>query len=224
MADLELRGIRKRFRKKEVLRDVSLSAEAGQCIGLLGGNGSGKSTLLNILAGVLRADDGAFYWHGEDLFAAPKARRAAVGYAPQGTPLLEELTAIDNLRLWYDAASLRKELEDGVLKSLGIPDFLRTRASQLSGGMKKRLSIGCAMAQHPKLLLLDEPSTALDLLCKAEILDYFKALRERGVTILLATHDLQEIEICDRLFVLKNGTLTECTYDGDAAGLAAKIR
>ena len=216
MAELVLEGIEKRYKGKTVLRGASMTAEAGGCVGVLGRNGSGKSTLLNILAGVLAPDGGRFLWRGEDLLAAPRARRKAVGYVPQGTPLFEELTALDNLKLWYDRASLEREIsEGGILKLLDVDDFLRVRVSTLSGGMKKRLSIGCAMASRPEILLLDEASTALDLPCKAELMDYLKGLRSAGTTLLMATHDLQEAAACDRLYLLSEGTLRECAFDGD---------
>ena len=220
MAELELAGIEKRYKGKTVLRGASMTAEAGSCVGVLGRNGSGKSTLLNILAGVLAPDGGRFLWHGEDLLAAPRKRRKAVGYVPQGTPLFEELTALDNLKLWYDRASLERELaEGGILKLLDVDAFLRVRVSKLSGGMKKRLSIGCAMASRPEILLLDEASTALDLPCKAELMEYLKNLRAAGTTLLMATHDLQEAAECDRLYLLSGGKLSACAFDGDLGRL-----
>ena len=141
---LELRGIRKRYARKTVLRDIS---RQGTIVGMVGSNGCGKSTLLGILAGVIPADGGSFLWRGEDLLRAPEKRREAVGYVPQGTPLMEELSALDNLRLWYDRDTLEQDLEHGMLKTLGIPEFLRVRVSRMSGGMKKRLVIGCAIAR-----------------------------------------------------------------------------
>ena len=147
---IEINQIRKRFHRKEVLREASFQAEPGMCVGILGGNGSGKSTFLSILAGVQKPDGGEFLWQGTDLFQNPRLLARATGYVPQGTPLLEELTAWDNLLLWYDRAALQRELYEGVLAMLGIPEFIKTRVSKMSGGMKKRLSIGCAVAQDRK--------------------------------------------------------------------------
>ena len=120
---MEGKGIGKRYQKKTVLREVNFAVAEGQCIGILGGNGSGKSTLLSILAGIQKADRGSFLWETENLFEKRKLREQLVGYVPQGTPLLEELTAWDNLRLWYDKEQLRRELSDGALAMLGIPQF-----------------------------------------------------------------------------------------------------
>lgn len=223
MAELEIQAVEKTYRRRPVLRGVSLSAEAGSCIGILGSNGSGKSTLLGIIGGVIPADAGSILWRGSDLLKDRALCAGTVGYVPQGTPLFEELTARDNLRLWYDRHALDRELDEGVLSMLGIGEFLSKRVSALSGGMKKRLSIGCAMANDPALLLLDEPSTALDLACKAELLAYFKRFRDGGGTILMATHDLAEIAMCDALYLLHDGILVPYVWDGDAARLAEML-
>lgn len=220
---VEINSVKKKYTKKIVLRDITLTVQEGSCVGILGGNGSGKSTLLSILGGVQRADSGSFLWEGTDLFADEKQRSRILGYVPQGNPLMEELTAWDNLRLWYDKAELRRELEDGVLAMLGIPDFLKVPVKKMSGGMKKRLSIGCAVANHPKVLLLDEPSAALDLICKERIGNYLKDFKAQGGSILLATHDVQELDLCDALFILKDGVLIPYTYDGNIHRLVGRL-
>lgn len=215
--------IKKNYGKKKVLSDVTLKAEPGKCIGILGGNGCGKSTLLNILAGIFKADGGRFEYEGEDLLKNQKLRSRTIGYVPQSTPLLEELTAMDNLRLWYEKDEIQQKLDDGVLGMLGIGDFLDVTVSKMSGGMKKRLAIGCSVANNPKILLLDEPSAALDLVCKARISNYLLDFKEHGGTILLATHDIQEIPLCDELYILKNGVLNPYTFDGNVNRLAGSL-
>ena len=217
---MEGKGIGKRYQKKTVLREVNFAVAEGQCIGILGGNGSGKSTLLSVLAGIQKADRGSFLWETENLFEKRKLREQLVGYVPQGTSLLEELTAWDNLRLWYDKEQLRRELSDGALAMLGIPQFLKTPVRKMSGGMKKRLTIGCAMARQPKLLLLDEPSAALDLVCKERIADYLRGFKRQGGMIIIATHDVREMELCDFWYILKDGVLTPYEYDGNIRRLA----
>jgi ABC-2 type transport system ATP-binding protein len=143
-----------------------------------------------------------------------------VAYVPQGTPLIDELTAWDNLRLWYDRAALEASLEGGMLRQLGVGDFLKTPAGKLSGGMRKRLSIGCAMSGQPEILLLDEPTAALDLVCKQALMDTFALFRQQGGLILIATHDLLELGSCDRVMLLSKGSLTPYDFDGDARRLA----
>ena len=220
---MEVKGIVKNYRKKTVLRDVSFLATAGQCIGIFGGNGSGKSTLLSVLAGIQKADSGSFLWEGKELFAGRELRERLVGYVPQGTPLLEELTAWDNLRLWYDKDKLRQELQSGTLAMLGIPEFLKTPVRKMSGGMRKRLTIGCAIANQPKILLLDEPSAALDLVCKEKIADYLKVYKKQGGIIILVTHDVQEMELCDLCYILKDGVLVPYDFDGNVHRLAGLL-
>ena len=216
--DLEIKHIEKKYGKKKVLCDVSLSASKGECIGILGGNGSGKTTLLSILAGILTPDKGEMLWEGE------KLTWKQIGYVPQGIPLFEELSAMDNLKLWYPKKVVKKELEEGVLKLLGISEFIHLPVKKMSGGMKKRLSIGCAVAQKPPLLLLDEPTAALDLLCKQKIWEYLSEYLHSGGTVLLVTHDVWEIEKCTRCYIAKDGDFVDYSYNGDITHLIGQLQ
>lgn len=220
---IEVKNIAKSFKKKEVLLDISLKAEGGKCIGILGGNGCGKSTLLSILAGVQKCDAGSFSYNGKNLFRHPKQHTKLVGYVPQGTPLIEELTAWDNLLLWYDKKTLKNELEHGVLHLLGIHQFIKTTVSKMSGGMRKRLSIGCAIAKKPPILLLDEPMAALDLACKYSITDYLRKYKAAGGILLLATHDVVELDLCDEWYIIKEGKLVPFEYDGNIEKLVKQL-
>ena len=224
MATITIQNIRKGYRNKPVLQDVSFAAKSGDCVGVLGGNGTGKSTLLRTLAGVIRADGGQFLWNEFDLLRDEARRSAFVGYVPQGTPLLQELTAKDNLRLWYDGAAMEQSLESGVLKLLGVDQFLKTPVCKMSGGMKKRLSIGCAVAHDPRILLLDEPSAALDLVCRERILDYLEAFRKRGGIVILSSHDVQEIGVCSARYLLRGGRAEPYAYDGDVRKLVEDLQ
>lgn len=220
---VQIQSIKKKYGKKSVLRDVTLSCQGGQCIGILGSNGSGKSTLLSILSGVLRCEGGQFLCDGVDLMKDPKRRAHLVGYVPQGTPLMEELTAWDNLLMWYDRDELDQALDNGVLKMLGIREFLKVPVNKMSGGMKKRLSIGCAMAKRPPILLLDEPTAALDLACKESIAEYLRAYKASGGLLLLTTHDVLELQLCDSLYILKDGVLQPFQFDGDLHKLVQSL-
>ena len=221
---VSIEGIKKNYGKRTILNGVGLTADPGMCVGILGSNGCGKSTLLKILAGELRADAGSFYADGTDLLKMPARRRELIGYAPQGTPLIAELSAYDNLRLWYDKDVLAASLEKGPLSLLGIPSFLKTPVRKMSGGMKKRLSIGCAIAGSPKILLLDEPGAALDLLCKEAMENYFAAFLREGGIIFLVTHDVQELQLCSCSYILKDGLLTPFAFDGNIRRLAEALR
>ena len=220
---MKIEGIKKSYGKKNALKEINLSSKEGKCIGILGGNGSGKSTLLTILAGIQKGDGGTFSYKGTDLLHNPSIRSDVVGYVPQNTPLLEELTALDNLRLWYSKEDLQNSLKVGVLGMLGIGEFLKVPVYKMSGGMKKRLAIGCAVAHNPEILLLDEPSAALDLVCKERISNYLKDFKAHGGIIILATHDLQELPLCDELYILKDGVLSAYTYDGNVHRLAGRL-
>ena len=152
---------------------------------------------------------------GEDLFRNKQRRSKLVGYVPQGTPLIAELSAKDNLLLWYDRKKMEHELDCGFLKLLGIGEYIRLPVNKMSGGMKKRLSIGCAMAKRPPIMLLDEPTAALDLSCKKNIADYFFQYKNAGGILILATHDPSELSLCDQYYIMKDGVLVPFTYTGD---------
>ncbi len=136
--------------------------------------------------------------------------RRMTGYVPQENPLIPELTVYDNLRLWYpDKRSLKQELETGFLSLMGIGAFCDKRADALSGGMKKRVSIGIAMAGRPPILLLDEPGAALDLVCKEDIRSYLQTYLAHGGTVVITTHEESELSLCGRIYVMKNGVLEQ---------------
>ena len=195
----EISNLSKSFNKKQVLKNISLSAKEGEIIGIAGANGSGKSTLLSLLA----------------------RTQNEIGFVPQNTILIEELSARDNLRLWYEKSDLENALKDGgAISFLEIGSFLDVSVSKMSGGMKKRLSIACAVAKNPKILLLDEPSAALDLPCKEKLYRYYKKFAENGGIVILATHDGEELSLCTRCFVLKDCSLFPYKYDGDLHALS----
>ncbi|MBO4897220.1 MAG: ABC transporter ATP-binding protein [Clostridia bacterium] len=221
--ELSVQNIKKNYGKKSVLKDISFSAADGDCIGIVGGNGCGKSTLLSILSGVLRPDGGSFLCDGVNLFSKKDVSSSLIGYIPQNSPLIEELTAFDNLRLWCAKDEILKSLEGGVLNMLGINSFLKTPVRKMSGGMKKRLAIGCAVLHNPKVLLMDEPTSALDLACKEKIACYMSDFRRGGGIIILSTHDTSEVEMCSKLFVMKNGVLNHFEYDGNVHRLVGSF-
>lgn len=215
---IEIKNIKKSFKKKTVLDGVLICADDGEIVAIVGSNGSGKSTLFSILSGILKADGGDFLFDGESLFKNPQKRQSLVSLVPQTPPLFEELSARDNLSLFYKREELKKELEGGVLKLLGIDEFLKKPVRNMSGGMKKRLSIGMAVAGNPRLLLLDEPSSALDVVCRENIKRYLLEFRKKG-TVIIVTHDLSELEICDRIYLLKDGKTSLFEFDGRSESL-----
>ncbi len=221
--EINIKGISKKYGFKRVLKNIELTATSGKCIGILGGNGCGKSTLLSILAGIQPADSGEFLYEGKNLFKYKKQRSKLIGYVPQGTPLIEELSCKDNLLLWYSRKEMKESLNNGVLKMLSVGDFLKTPVNKMSGGMKKRLSIGCALAKKPPILILDEPMSALDLACKQDISNYILKHKQEGGIVLMATHDIIEIELCDEWFVMRNGVLHQIEYTGNIESIVKEL-
>lgn len=205
------------YGRKRILKGASFTAQKGECIGIVGANGCGKSTLLSILAGTLKPKSGAVIYGGRTAWTDagagrmrrdPEVIRRMTGYVPQENPLIPELSVYDNLRLWYpDKSVLRQELSQGFLSLLGIGEFVDKQVNKLSGGMKKRVSIGIAMSDMPPILLLDEPSAALDLICKEDIRMYLQTYLQRGGTVVITTHEESELALCSKIYVMKNGVL-----------------
>ena len=222
-SSIDIVGLKKRYGKRDILKGVTLNIEFGSCIGILGGNGSGKTTILSILAGITDADEGEFICEDYDLLKDDKRRRFLVGIIPQCNPLIEELSGKDNLLLWHDRKYLNMSAKEGIIKELGITKFINKRVSTLSEGMKKRLSIACAVKKHSKILLMDEPSAALDIVAKEIIHEYIKKFTDMGGIVILATHDESELNLCDRHYILKDGVLNEYRFDGNIKNLAKLI-
>lgn len=202
--------------EKQVLKNINFTAERGQCIGLIGANGVGKSTLLSILAGIRKPDGGQLLLDGKDLLLNEnkKQLREISGYVPQENPLMEELTIYDNLKLWYtDQKRLQKELQEGILTEFGFDEYLKVPVNKLSGGLKKRVSIACALADNPEVLIMDEPTAALDMVCKQDIMDYIEKCKRNNKIIIFSTHDETELKICDKLYLLRFGELGEVSTE-----------
>ena len=163
---------------------------------------------MQILAGAIRPDAGEISFFGKNPLQKRTYFRKYVGYVPQEPPLIEELTVKDNLKLWGVWQSEHREL---LLSSFELEELLKTEVRKLSGGMKRRLSIACALAQWPPILLLDEPTTALDLYYKDNIQQWLMQYRSMNGIVLLTSHDENEILSCDRCLIMKQGKLTELT-------------
>ncbi len=219
------------YGRKKILNGVYFEALRGDCVGIVGANGCGKSTLLSILAGTLKPKSGSVLYYDREAWkdngsgrmrGSLEVIRKMTGYVPQENPLIPELTVYDNLRLWYpDRKLLQQELEQGFLSLLGVGEFSEKQVSRLSGGMKKRVSIGIAMAGMPPVLLLDEPSAALDLVCKEDIRKYLQIYLERKGTVVITTHEESELDLCSKLYVMKDGRLKETDRELRGGALVA---
>lgn len=196
--------------KPEILHQLSFSLKEGSCTALLGNNGSGKSTLLSILAGARKPEEGLLYLNGARLGSSSCPFSRSIGYVPQENPLIEELNARDNLLLRFGGSrkDFDKTLSAFYFQMLDIDSLLRLPVRKMSGGMKRRLSLACAFLNEPKLLLLDEPCSALDISMKKKMHACLSSYLKNGGTILLSTHEQEDLSLCDSLLLLKDKTLT----------------
>lgn len=196
------------YRNKQVLRNICLTAKEGELIGIIGKNGCGKSTLLSVLAGVKKPADGTLLWQGTPLYKKKNAAAKLVGYVPQRNPLLPELSVRDNLKLWRQTSAKTSRGDTECLyQQMGLTECFGTPVAKLSEGMKKRVSIASVLQNHPKLLLLDEPSAALDLPCKEMIHKQLLSFTKNGGIILFTTHEEAEFSLCTTLYILRAGCL-----------------
>lgn len=178
------------YRGNKVLDGFGLELKCGECVVIAGANGCGKSTALALIAGILRPDSGTVEVGG------------SIGYVPQKTGLMEDMTSADNLRFFCALAG--KPMPE--TPPFGVAEFYKKRVGKLSGGMKKRLSIACALAAQPDILLLDEPCEALDAGARSELVWLLASLKAAGKSILYVAHDPDEFfPIFDRLVVIKSG-------------------
>lgn len=196
--DITVSNISKKYKSQIVLENVSFHVRGGETVGILGRNGCGKTTLLSIIAGIEKADS------GKVIFSEPGGR-ALVGYVPQVNPLIEDASVADNLGLWINE---RKRVNDA-LEVFDFKDISNKKVSKLSGGMKRRVAIMCALSNSPRLLILDEPTASLDIEYKQLIHNMMRNFTADGGTILLVTHEQEEIEMCDRCYYLNEGCLLE---------------
>ncbi len=200
---LQVKSISKSYKDVEILSEVSLQLKSGVILGLLGDNGSGKTTLMSILSGTKKANSGSILYNGKEI---TKQSRLKIGYVPQYPILIEYLTVLDNLKLWVTIYGLESLQKANIPEFLEMESMYKKKVSQLSGGMKKRLSIAIALMNRPEFLILDEAFAALDLVTVQHMMKYLKNNKEIGV--LYSSHNIYEVaELCDQAVVLKGGKI-----------------
>lgn len=212
MAYLEIKNISKKFGKHQILENVSIELEKGQSVALAGCNGCGKSTLITIIVGASKCDSGTVLIDGKKL--SKKEISELIGYVPQSSPFIDEMTVLDNLKFWYagEKERMQKDLESGILYKFGLNKYIHYKVGALSGGMKKRLSIACAMANNPSVMVLDEPGAALDLVCKKDIINYLSEYKANGGIVILSSHEEAELKFCDRILLIKDKKLSQVQF------------
>lgn len=209
---LELKNIKKSFGKKRALKGVSFSLEKGEIFSLLGVNGAGKTTLSSIIVSLCPPTSGDILFEGSSIYADITEYRMHIGYCPQANNLNDRLTLEDNLiqaGRYYGMAddSIKKRLKE-LAKQFELTEFLPQKSNVLSGGYRQRFLIARALMHSPRLIILDEPTIALDPQIRHHLWDAIKDLKNQGVTVLLTTHYLDEAEyLSDRVCVLNKGSV-----------------
>ena len=203
---IRARGIRKSFGSIDALAGVELEVAAGQIFGLIGPNGAGKTTLIRTLVGALQPDSGEVAVLGLDPMAHRREVRACLGYMPQDPALYEDLSARVNVR-FFAAAHVHNPAERAVasLSFVGLADRADYPVHTLSGGMKQRVSLACALAHQPDLLFLDEPTAGIDPKQREVFWDGFRELTAAGKTMVVSTHQMSEALECDRVAIMQAG-------------------
>ena len=208
---LELKNVSKKYGKMDAVSNVSFSVEGGQVLGLVGHNGAGKSTCVSMIATLQKPDSGTILFEGQDIVSNPDAIRKKLGYVPQDIALYESLSGMDNLKFWGKSYGVEsKDLAAEIKRVCGIISFdetlLKRRVSDYSGGMKRRLNIGVALLHRPKLVILDEPTTGIDIQSGTQILKAIEGLKNEGTAVIYVGHYVEEVErISTHLCLLEQG-------------------
>jgi len=211
-AGLVARNLGKRFKKRPVVRDVSIAVQRGEVVGLLGPNGAGKTTCFYIITGLIAPDYGLIQLDGHDITDLPMYRRArlGVGYLPQEASIFRGMTVEANIRAVLEVVEpeldRRQAMLDDLLAEFSISHLRRTPALALSGGERRRVEIARALACQPSFVLLDEPLAGIDPIAVNDIRDLIKHLKDRGIGVLITDHNVREtLDIVDRAYILHDG-------------------
>ncbi len=204
----------KQYRKRPVLRNVTVSVRRGEAVGLLGPNGAGKTTCFYIITGLIAPDYGTISLDGHDVTNLPMYRRArlGIGYLPQEASIFRGLSVEQNIRAVLEASEkdrdTRETMLDDLLAEFSLTHLRRAPALALSGGERRRVEIARALASHPHFILLDEPLAGIDPVAVGDIRDLVSHLRDRGIGVLITDHNVREtLEIVDRAYILHDGAV-----------------
>ena len=204
----------KRYRRRPILRDVSLRVQRGEAVGLLGPNGAGKTTCFYLITGLLSPDAGRISIDGHEITDLPMYRRArlGIGYLPQEASIFRGLSVEDNIRAVLEVVEpiheRRETMLDELLAEFSISHLRRTPALALSGGERRRVEIARALASQPSFMLLDEPLAGIDPIAVGEIRDLISHLKDRGIGALITEHNVREtLDIVDRAYILHDGSV-----------------
>lgn len=206
---IALEGISKHYGKTTALTDVTFSVPEGSMFGLIGPDGAGKSTLYRILTTLIPPDSGTATVAGLDVRTDYRKIRTEIGYMPERFSLYPDLTVSENLNFFASLFGVRVQDNYDLITPFfnQLAKFPHRRAGALSGGMKQKLALGCALIHRPKILLLDEPTTGVDAVSRSEFWDMLATLRQKGITILVSTSYMDEAERCERIALINAGRI-----------------
>lgn len=208
---VDMQGVAHDFAGEKALRGISLEVPAGALFGMIGADGAGKSTVFRILATLLQPQQGKVALFGRDARTEYRALRARIGYMPQRFSLYGDLTVVENLRFTADILDVPRHLRESKIRELLEFTHLTAAsgrpASRLSGGMKQKLALCCALIHEPELLLLDEPTVGVDPVTRRDFWDMLQILRNKGTTLLVSTPYMDEAELCDRVALVNLGNV-----------------
>lgn len=224
MATLSVRHLAKSYKRRQVVKDVSLDVSQGQIIGLLGPNGAGKTTTFYMIVGLVNSDKGQIYLDDTDLTLLPMHERArrGIGYLPQESSIFRKLTVRDNLMAILETrknltAVEREEKVDALLEEFHIGHIANSLGMSLSGGERRRVEIARALAADPTFILLDEPFAGVDPISVLDIKKIIEHLKQRGIGVLITDHNVREtLSVCEHAYIVSHGQLIA---SGDAESI-----
>ena len=214
MSQLRAEKLKKRYKARTVVKDVSLDVSSGEVVGLLGPNGAGKTTCFYMMVGLVALDGGDLFLDEQTLTHTPIHRRARLGlsYLPQEASIFRKLSVAENIRAVLELRDLQEEeihaRLDTLLQDLHIAHLRNSPAISLSGGERRRVEIARALATEPRFILLDEPFAGVDPIAVLDIQKIIRFLRERDIGVLITDHNVREtLGICDRAYIINDGSV-----------------
>jgi len=217
-------GLHKHYRRRQVVRGVSLEALPGEVVGLLGPNGAGKTTIFYMMVGLVRPDQGDVRLNGTVVTDLPMHRRArmGLGYLPQEPSVFRKLSVRDNILAFLEETSLspgeRRERSEAILRDMRIAHVSDTMGYALSGGERRRVEIARALVLSPDFLLLDEPFAGIDPISVADLQQVILGLKERGIGVIMTDHNVRDtLKVCDRAYIISEGEILLAGKPGEIA-------
>ncbi|WP_066568693.1 LPS export ABC transporter ATP-binding protein [Snodgrassella sp. CFCC 13594] len=212
-SQLQVQGLQKSFKNRQVVKDVSLHLQSGEVVGLLGPNGAGKTTSFYMIVGLIAADSGSIQVDGAEISHRPIHERAklGLGYLPQEASIFRKMTVAQNIRAILQISHAKADIDaalDNLLDELHIAHLRDNPAMSLSGGERRRVEIARVLAMKPRFILLDEPFAGVDPIAVIDIQTIIEYLKTRGIGILITDHNVREtLRICDRAYIINQGSV-----------------